>query len=144
MLIIKMLTSQRYVAMTVTILLKTVLFIYWLCWVFVVAQAFSSRGERRLLSSCSAQASQCGGFSCCWAQSPRGTGFGSHGSQVLEHRLNSRDTQLCCSMACGIFPDQGSSPGLPHLQVNSLPLNHQGNPVAILFKLQFLLVASVT
>ena len=38
----------------------------WLPWVFV---AFSSCGEQGLLSSCSARASRCGGFSCrgAWA-----------------------------------------------------------------------------
>ena len=33
------------------------------------AQAVSSCGERGLLSSCSARASHCGGFSCCRARS---------------------------------------------------------------------------
>ena len=31
---------------------------------------------------------------------------------------------LSCSMACGIFPDQGSNPCLLHWQVDSLPLSH--------------------
>ena len=34
------------------------------------AQAFSSYGERGLLSSCSVQASRCNDFSCCGAQAP--------------------------------------------------------------------------
>ena len=33
-----------------------------------------------------------------------------------------------CSMACGIFPDQGWNPGLLHWQMDSLPLSHQGGP----------------
>ena len=43
------------------------LFIYWLCWVFVAAHGLSVCGEQGLLSSCSAQASHCSGFSCCRA-----------------------------------------------------------------------------
>ena len=35
---------------------------------------------------------------------------------------------LSCSMACGIFADQGSNPCLLHWQVNSLPLSHHGSP----------------
>ena len=50
----------------VGILLCLIYFIYifWLCWVFVAAQAFLCCGEQGVLSSCSAQASHCDGFSC--------------------------------------------------------------------------------
>ena len=34
---------------------------------------------------------------------------------------------LCCSVAYGIFPDQGSNPCLLHSQVDSLALSHQGS-----------------
>ena len=44
------------------------LFYFWLHWVFVAAQSFSSCSERGLLLSCGAWASHCGGFSCCRAQ----------------------------------------------------------------------------
>ena len=40
---------------------------------------------------------------------------------------------LSCSMAHGIFPDQGSNACLLHWQEDSLPLSHQGNP-QIFFK----------
>ena len=41
------------------------LFIYfWLCWVFVAGEFFSS-DEQGLLSSCSEWLSHCHGFSCC-------------------------------------------------------------------------------
>ena len=33
-----------------------------------------------------------------------------------------------CSMACGIFPEQGWNPCPLHWQVDSSPLDHQGNP----------------
>ena len=35
---------------------------------------------------------------------------------------------LTCSVACGIFPDQGSNPSLLHWQTDSLPLSHEGSP----------------
>ena len=50
----------------------------------------------------------------------------STGSVVVVHRLSN-------SVACGIFPDQGSNPCRLHWQVNSSPLRHQGTPVYILF-----------
>ena len=45
----------------------------------------------------------------------------SMGSTVAAHGLS-------CSVASGIFPDQGSNPGLLRWQVDSLPLSHQGSP----------------
>ena len=41
---------------------------------------------------------------------------------------------LSCSTASGIFSDQGSNPWALHWQADSLPLNHQGNPVHYLLK----------
>ena len=35
---------------------------------------------------------------------------------------------LSCPEGCGIFPDPGSNPCPLHWQVDSLPLDHQGNP----------------
>ena len=88
-----------------------ILFIYyfWLCWVFAAVGA-----------------SHCGGFFWCraWALGP--TGFSSCSSWALEHRLSS-----CGSLAelpCGIFLDYGLNLYLPHWQVVSLPLSHQGSP----------------
>ena len=49
------------------------------------------------LLRCGAQASHCGGFSL-WS-----TGSRRAGSVVAAHGLS-------CSVACGIFPDQGSNP----------------------------------
>ena len=34
-----------------------------------------------------------------------------------------------CSVACGIFPDQGSNPCPLHWQADSQPLRHQGSPL---------------
>ena len=46
-----------------------------------------------LLSSCGAQASHCGDFSCCRAQALGHVGFSSCGSQASKQRLNSRGAQ---------------------------------------------------
>ena len=51
----------------------------------------------KAFSSCAAQASPCGGFSL------RSTGSRCTGSVVVAHGL-------CCSVACGIFLDQGWNP----------------------------------
>ena len=79
-------------------------------------QAFSSCGERGLLSSCCAPTSRCGSFSCCkaWA-------LGCHVSVVGAHRLS-------CPTACGIFQDQGSNPCSLHWQADSELRDHQGSP----------------
>ena len=64
-------------------------------------------------SSCSTQASHCGGCSHCGAW-----------LIAVAHRLD-------CSTACGIFPDQGLNLCLLHWQENSLLLSH---PVDILWE----------
>ena len=61
-------------------------------------------------------------------------------SLVAEHQLRSTGSAvvvhgLICSVASGIFPDKGSKPATPGLQVGSLPLSHQSSPVVCLFKL---------
>ena len=40
----------------------------------------------------------------------------------------------CCFLLQGIFPAQGSNPGLLHWQVGSLPLNQQGSQAAFCLK----------
>ena len=57
--------------------------------------------------------------------SPR---FQSTGSIVIVHGFS-------CSVACGIFLDQGSNLYLLHQQVDSLPLNHLGNLQILCFYL---------
>ena len=56
-------------------------------------------------------------------------------SVVVEHRLS-------CSVACGIFPDQGSNLCPLHWQANSLMLGHQGIPNMRLF-IQELLIGAL-
>ena len=65
---------------------------------------------------CGAQASHCGGLSCC-----RTRALGPWASVVVAGGLS-------CSMACGIFPDQGLNPCSLHWQVDSYPLYQQGSP----------------
>ena len=48
-------------------------------------------------------------------------GLWSTGLIVVVHELS-------CSMACGIFLDQGSNLCLLHWQVDSLPVSCQGSP----------------
>ena len=60
-------------------------------------------------SGCDARACHCGGCSCCRAQAP-----GRQGSVVAAPGLWSGSPaavahRLCCSVACGTFPDQGSN-----------------------------------
>ena len=104
------------------------LFIFGCDWSSMLIRLFSSFSECRLFSSCGVWASHCGGFSCCraWALEHTGyrscsSGLSSPGSVVVAHGLS-------CSMACGIFPDQGSNSCLLHWHMNSLPLSHQESP----------------
>ena len=82
----------------------------------LLCEDFSSCSKCRLLSSCGVQAFYCSGFSYCgpWA-------LGSVDSVVVEHRLS-------CSVACGIFPDQGLNPCPLHWHADAQPLDHQGSP----------------
>ena len=63
--------------------------------------------------------------------SSRACGLSSCGSVLLH--------ELCCPVACGIFPDQGSNPYPLHWQGDSLPLSHQGCPLNIYFLIYFFL-----
>ena len=53
-------------------------------------------------------------------------GLQSIGSTVVAYSLS-------CSIAHGIFPEQGSNPCLLHWQVDSIPLSHPGSLVTALF-----------
>ena len=74
------------------------LFIYLLLrWVFIAACKLSL-----VVASGGYSSLQCAGFSCC----------GAWASVVVAHWLS-------CSVACGIFPDQGSNPCPLHWQEDS-------------------------
>ena len=94
---------------------------FWLCWVFV-----SMRGLSLLAASRGHSSSRCTGLSLSWPLLSRSTGSRRAGSVVVAHRL-------CCSVACGILPDQGSNPCPLHWQADSQPLRHQGSPLINIF-----------
>ena len=101
--------------------------------VFRYLFVFGCAGSSLLCGLCSALQLWCTGL-LQWLlllQSPglRQLGFGSCGSRVLEHRLRIVAQGLSRSIVCGIFPDQGLSPCLLHLQVDSLPLRYQFSSV---------------
>ena len=82
---------------------------FWLCW--DIAAASPGCREWGLLSSCGAQASRCGGFSCVGAQASRCGGFSCVGAQALGHPGFSCCVHgLSCPMARKIFLDQGLKP----------------------------------
>ena len=56
-----------------------------------------------------------------WPLLLRSTGSRRAGSVIVAHGPS-------CSVACGIFPDQGSNPCRLHWQADSQPLRHQGSP----------------
>ena len=105
-----------------SIFFKNYLFIFWLCWVFV-----SVWGLSLVAASGGHSSSQCAGLSLSRPLSLQSTGSRSAGSVVVAHGPS-------CSVACGIFPDQGSNPCPLHWQADSQPLCHQGSPVFYLNK----------
>ena len=93
------------------------LFIYfWLSWVFV-----SVRGLSLVVASRGHSSPRCTGLSLSRPLLLRSTGSRRTSSVVVAHGPS-------CSVACGIFPDQGSNPCLLHWQADSQPLCHQGSP----------------
>ena len=84
-------------------------------------RALPSCGERGL-PRCGARASHCGSPSRCGAQA-----VGARASVVVAHGPS-------CSVACGIFPHQGSNPCLLHWQADPELLRHQGSPLSTFLK----------
>ena len=96
------------------------LFYFWLCWVFC-ASWVSVRGLSLVAASGGHSSSRCAGLSLLRPLLLRSTSSRRAGSVAVAHGPT-------CSAACGIFPDQGSSPCPPHWQADSQPLRHQGSP----------------
>ena len=96
------------------------LFYFWLCWVFV-----SVRGLSLVVASGGHSSSRCAGLSLSRPLLLQSTGSRRAGSAVVAHGPS-------CSVACGIFPDQGSNPCPLHWQADSQPLRHQGSPLLCL------------
>ena len=97
--------------------IHVLLFIYlWLCWVFV-----SVRGLSLVAASGDHSSLWCAGLSLSRPLLLGSTGSRRAGSVIAAHGPS-------CSVACGIFPDQGSNPCPLHWQADSQPLRHQGSP----------------
>ena len=62
--------------------LRIFIYLFLAVLIFTAAQAFISCSKQGLLSSCSAQASHCGGFSCCRAWVLGHAGFSSYGTRA--------------------------------------------------------------
>ena len=96
-----------------TFFLKINLFIY--LWLSLVAASGGHSSWR------------CAGLSLSRPLLLRSTGSRRAGSAVVAHGPS-------CSVACGIFPDQGSNLCPLHWQADSQPLRHQGSPGSNLFE----------
>ena len=90
----------------------------WLSWVFVAARAFLQLQRVEATFWLRRVASVLWSTECRVLPAP---GLQNAGSVVVAPGLT------CCA-AWGVFPHQGMSPCLLHMQVDSLPLNHQGSP----------------
>ncbi|XP_049558966.1 ETS translocation variant 2 isoform X2 [Orcinus orca] len=66
------------------------------------------------------------GLSLLWPLPLRSTGSGRAGSVAMAHRPSR-------SVACGIFPVQGTNPCPLHRQEDCQPLRHQGSPKEVIF-----------
>ena len=85
---------------------------------------FSSCGTQVLIvvaSILDSTGSRAQGLQWVWLPRLQGTG-----SVVVAHGLS-------CSMACGIFPDQGSNLCLLLWQADSLSLSHQVSPMVLFY-----------
>ena len=104
--------------------IHVLLFIYlWLCWVFI-----SVWGLSLVVASGDHSSSRCAGLSPSRPLLLRSTGSRRAGSVTVAHGPS-------CSVACEIFPDQGSNPCPLHWQADSQPLRHQGSPFYLFLKI---------
>ena len=83
----------------------------------------------------------CAGFSLCWLLLLQSTGSRYMASVVVAHGLKSTGSivvvhGLSCSMACGIFPDQGWNLPLLHCQAESSSLSSQGSLSIVISKIE--------
>ena len=86
--------------------------------------------ERRGNASCSAWASQCGGFSCCKAQALEYSGFSNCGTGAQQLW----ETGLVDPQHAGSSQTRDRT-HLLHCQADSLPLSHKGSPTTWFFNL---------
>ena len=86
------------------------------------------RGPSLVVASGDHSSSRCVGLSLSRPLLLRSPGSRCAGSVGVAHGPS-------CSVACGIFPDQGSNPCPLHWQADSPPLCHQGSPTDLDFEL---------
>ena len=96
------------IIITITLPLPFIYLFIWLCWVFV-----SVRGLSLVAASGGHSSSRCAGLSLSRSLLLQSTGSRHAGSVVVAHGPS-------CSVACGIFPDQGFPGGAV---VENLPAN---------------------
>ena len=108
------------------------IYLFWLCWVFV-----SVRGLSPAAASGGHSSSWCVGLSPSRPLLLWSTGSRCAGSVVVAHGP-SRST------ACGILPDQGSNPCPLHWQADSQPPCHQGSPKARFFFKFYWVIISIS
>ena len=98
------------------------LFFFFLIYLFMSVLVFVSvRGLSLVAASGGHSSSRCTGLSLSRPLLLRSTASRRAGSVIVAHGPS-------CSVACGIFPDQGSNPCALHWQADSQPLRHQGSP----------------
>ena len=88
------------------------------------------RGLSPVAASGDPSLSRCAGLSPSRPLLLWSTGSRRAGSAIVAHGPSR-------SVACGIFPDQGSNPCPLHWQADSQPLRHQGSP-SHFFKIYFI------
>ena len=86
-----------------------------------IGSSFLCEGFLLVVASRGHSSSLCAGLSLSRPLLLRSTGSRHTGSVIVAHGPS-------CSVACGIFPDQGSNPCPLHWQADSQPLRHQGSP----------------
>ena len=97
------------------------IYYFWLCWVFVAAPGLSLVAVSGVYSS-----SRRASFSLQWLLLLRRMISRLVGSVVVAHGLS-------CSVACGIFPDQGSNPCALALAGGFFTTASPGKPLILLF-----------
>ena len=103
------------------------LFIFYLFIFGCVGSSFSVRGLSLVAASGGHSSLRCTGLSPSRPLLLRSTGSRHAGSVIVAHGPS-------CSVACGIFSDQGSNPCPLHWQADSQPLRHQGSPALHTFE----------
>ena len=104
------------VVVVVCLFLKMGIIYLWLCWVFVSVRGLS------LVAACGGHSSlRCTGLSLSRPLLLQSTGSRCAGSVIVAHGPS-------CSVACGIFPDQGSNPCPLHWQADFSTTAPPGKP----------------